>query len=173
MKEQETSIEQNQSFTHGNVDMKITNRITFSERPGFMKPETLGMGPQELGYSRRYLDSTVDAGSSDEAIVCQWKGCFDQFASIDDLVQHLERVHVEKGTIENFVCLWNDCPRKLKPFNARYKLIIHMRIHSGEKPNKCPVSVCFKEVGKEISALLIGANIKKKRMSLASLKIQN
>ena len=29
-----------------------------------------------------------------------------------------------------FVCLWRDCPRKEREFNARYKMLIHMRIHT-------------------------------------------
>ncbi|XP_071450323.1 zinc finger protein GLI2-like, partial [Hetaerina americana] len=45
---------------------------------------------------------------------------------------------------EEFACYWHLCPRRTRPFNARYKLLIHMRVHSGDKPNKCPYEGCPK-----------------------------
>lgn len=71
---------------------------------------------------------------------CLWKDCYLEFGSQATLVEHIEKRHVETRKGEEFSCHWLECARRQKPFNARYKLLIHMRVHSGEKPNKCLVS---------------------------------
>lgn len=59
-------------------------------------------------------------------------------------MRHIEKVHIDQRKGEDFTCFWAGCPRRYKPFNARYKLLIHMRVHSGEKPNKCTFEGCKK-----------------------------
>ena len=74
-------------------------------------------------------------------LCCRWKDCSMAFEDQDDLVRHIEKAHVEpKRSQDDYVCMWEKCSRSQKPFNARYKLLIHMRTHSGEKPNHCTVS---------------------------------
>uniref|UniRef100_A0A182M5W1 C2H2-type domain-containing protein n=1 Tax=Anopheles culicifacies TaxID=139723 RepID=A0A182M5W1_9DIPT len=76
--------------------------------------------------------------------LCLWSGCNMELANQQQLVAHIEKLHVEPKRGEVFGCQWLDCPRQHRPFNARYKLLIHMRVHSGEKPNKCPFPSCKK-----------------------------
>ncbi|XP_017781321.1 PREDICTED: zinc finger protein 765-like [Nicrophorus vespilloides] len=75
---------------------------------------------------------------------CKWENCYEIYDSQSSLVRHIEKTHVELKRGDEFTCYWLNCPRKNKPFNARYKLLIHMRVHSGEKPNKCPFEGCNK-----------------------------
>lgn len=74
-------------------------------------------------------------------LICFWIDCYQSFPDCKSLVNHIEKMHVDQRNIKDeYTCFWQGCSRKLKPFNARYKLLIHMRVHSGEKPNKCKVS---------------------------------
>lgn len=78
-----------------------------------------------------------------EPMICRWTDCNEVFPNQVEFVAHIEKRHVDVKRGEDFSCFWHECPRRYKPFNARYKLLIHMRVHSGEKPNKCPVSNKF------------------------------
>ncbi|XP_075311778.1 zinc finger protein GLIS3 [Odontesthes bonariensis] len=75
---------------------------------------------------------------------CRWMDCSAVYDQKKELVRHIEKLHVDQRKAEDFTCYWVHCPRNFKPFNARYKLLIHMRIHSGEKPNKCSFEGCKK-----------------------------
>ncbi|XP_026076326.1 zinc finger protein GLIS3-like isoform X1 [Carassius auratus] len=75
---------------------------------------------------------------------CCWMDCGAVYTQREELVKHIEKIHVDQRKGEDFTCFWAGCPRKHKPFNARYKLLIHMRVHSGEKPNNCSFEGCPK-----------------------------
>ncbi|KAL1023131.1 hypothetical protein UPYG_G00036780 [Umbra pygmaea] len=75
--------------------------------------------------------------------VCRWIDCCAGYDQQEELVRHIEKVHIDQRKGEDFTCFWAGCIRRYKPFNARYKLLIHMRVHSGEKPNKCMVKLSY------------------------------
>ncbi|NXM33029.1 GLIS3 protein, partial [Oxyruncus cristatus] len=75
---------------------------------------------------------------------CLWVDCGKLYDQQEELVRHIEKIHIDQRKGEDFTCFWAGCTRRCKPFNARYKLLIHMRVHSGEKPNKCTFEGCKK-----------------------------
>ncbi|XP_071343698.1 zinc finger protein GLIS1 isoform X2 [Trachinotus anak] len=88
-------------------------------------------------------EEAVGGGLGDKQ-VCRWIDCSAAYEQQEELVRHIEKVHIDQRKGEDFTCFWAGCIRRYKPFNARYKLLIHMRVHSGEKPNKCMFEGCNK-----------------------------
>ncbi|NWR76950.1 GLIS3 protein, partial [Centropus unirufus] len=89
-------------------------------------------------------DEDQELGDTSGKHGCHWADCSALYDQQEELVKHIEKIHIDQRKGEDFTCFWEGCPRRYKPFNARYKLLIHMRVHSGEKPNKCMFEGCTK-----------------------------
>ncbi|CAB1342454.1 unnamed protein product [Coregonus sp. 'balchen'] len=64
--------------------------------------------------------------------------CHLLFDSLQDLVDHVNDFHVKPEKDSGYCCHWDGCARKGRGFNARYKMLIHIRTHTNEKPHRCP-----------------------------------
>jgi len=72
------------------------------------------------------------------------KPCGKIYSSMHEIVTHITVDHVGGPEQTNHACMWRGCSRMLKPFKAKYKLVNHIRVHTGEKPFPCPFPGCGK-----------------------------
>lgn len=72
------------------------------------------------------------------------KTCAKSFTTMHEIVTHLTVEHVGGPECTTHACFWQGCPRNGRPFKAKYKLVNHIRVHTGEKPFPCPFPGCGK-----------------------------
>ncbi|XP_069761471.1 zinc finger protein GLIS2-like [Narcine bancroftii] len=89
-----------------------------------------------LGPPQKEMQNLLDLPG--EQLTCRWRKCNQRFDSLQDLVDHVNDFHVKPEKETGYCCHWEGCARRGKGFNARYKMLIHIRTHTNEKPHRCP-----------------------------------
>ena len=150
-----------EAMTQQNHALKFTNDYMYSTGRGYANgpgmistPSVTSSHVDQLYMNGAPLKSHLPppsvAASSFKPMKCEWKEaeaskpCHMIFYGMQELVNHITIDHVSAYDQCDHICLWKDCDRKLKPFTAKYKLVNHIRVHTGEKPFVCPYPQCGK-----------------------------
>ncbi|BES99363.1 metal ion Hypothetical protein [Nesidiocoris tenuis] len=84
-------------------------------------------------------------------VVCRWTGCETRFATTAALLEHLQKIHVDGQTLEEFfICKWTDCKVYDRKSCSRTWLDRHVLSHGGSKRFACIVDGCGQRFNSQV-----------------------
>lgn len=82
--------------------------------------------------------SGTSSPTSHNDFICDWIDCGRYFESLELLAHHVTLIHAVAALTDGlYYCRWSGCQRTERGFNARYKMLVHVRTHTKEKPHQC------------------------------------
>ncbi|KAH8331572.1 hypothetical protein KR074_006515 [Drosophila pseudoananassae] len=93
--------------------------------------------PLESQDDIKSCSSGSECGTTND-FVCNWLECDRIFDTLEALAQHVTQRHAVASLTDGlYYCRWRGCQRSDRGFNARYKMLVHTRTHTKEKPHRC------------------------------------
>ncbi|KAK6742240.1 hypothetical protein RB195_009856 [Necator americanus] len=123
--------------TYKRVDLGSSLGSSSSKIKGTTFNDVLRKEVEETNVSNEVVD--VETLTEEK---CEWGSCQLIFSTQKALVDHVAECHVNISN-RDWVCRWRACDRT-EPFRALYMLVVHVRKHTGEKPNECTHPGCNK-----------------------------
>ncbi|EDW35543.1 GL17162 [Drosophila persimilis] len=93
--------------------------------------------PVEFQDESKSCSSSSECGAGSD-FICNWLECERVFETLEALAQHVTQRHAIASLTDGlYYCRWAGCQRSERGFNARYKMLVHTRTHTKEKPHSC------------------------------------